>query len=85
MKISIPECLPGCAHDWDIESAQGEFSHATCKVCKQEADFINAVPFIPTGAFTAVDEEMREAKRKFYQELRYAVWDNDSLKVWQQR
>ena len=77
MKISIPVCLPGYAHVWDVETPNGELAHAKCKVCKQEVDFLTVAPFIPTGKWSEVDREMHDARTRFFEGLRLVVWDDN--------
>ncbi len=42
-----PQITGGCHHHWIIESAHGRSSHAICKICGAQREFLNAVPEEP--------------------------------------
>lgn len=38
-----PLVVDACAHHWLVEAPKGDVSHARCKLCGRERDFINEV------------------------------------------
>jgi hypothetical protein len=61
----ITPCLDGCAHHWIVDRPNGLFSHAVCKRCKSERDFINTIPEVSRKGISFVDPATTRARHDY--------------------